>query len=49
MDIVDTSFVRQVEKVPRQVGPEGLVSQSFFISPEHSLGEDSVRNRITLE
>ena len=49
MDIVDTSFIRQVEKVPRQVRPEGLASQSFSISPEQSLGEYSVRNRTTLE
>lgn len=49
MDIVDTSFIRQVKKVQRQVRPEGLASQSFSISPEQSLGEGSIRNRTTVE
>lgn len=45
MSSVDTAFVRQVEKVPMQVRPESLASYSFSISPEHSLGEASIRNR----
>lgn len=45
MSSVDTAFIRQVEKVPMQVGPEGLASYSFSISPEQSLEEASTRNR----
>lgn len=46
-DMVDTPFIGDVEKMPRQVRSEGLASQAFSISPEQSLGEYSVRNRTT--
>lgn len=49
MGIVDTSLIRDVEKMPRQVRPEGLASQSFSISPEQSLEEDNIRNGTSLE
>lgn len=49
MDIVNTSFIRPVEKVAGQVRSEGLASQSLSISPEQSIGEDSIRNRTTVE
>lgn len=45
MSSVDTAFIRQVEKEPMQVGPEGLASYSFSIRPEQSLEEASIRNR----